>query len=116
VSGWQPIETAPKDGTWILCWSVTKDEEPKYPQRVKLWFWDQHRSRSRYTKYNPGGHGAWSYDDKILHQSSGEEYEPTHWMPLPEPPAPMLDLQAGPATRSIETHRLLPVIDGGASP
>jgi hypothetical protein len=61
---WQPIETAPKDGTHILawpCWDIVY---------VVKW-----TNRGQYGSY-------WV-------EASGEEYsdaDPTHWMPLPEPP------------------------------
>jgi hypothetical protein len=63
VECWQPIETAPKDGTFILaCWRST-DLNGDLPHVVS------------YTE------GEWRDD-------YGEEYmEPTHWMPLPDPPA-----------------------------
>ena len=61
---WQPISTAPKDGTWVLL----------YHKGAKLheWYWDG---------------GIWTDDDMRngLEWSDGE-YGPTHWMPRPEPP------------------------------
>lgn len=58
MTEWQPIETAPKDGTPIL----VCDKGPY--AYVAEWF--QH-SRT------------WIGADKMY-------WEPTHWMPLPEPP------------------------------
>jgi hypothetical protein len=60
---WQPIETAPKDGTPILAWPC---EGMPY---VVRW---EHRV-SGYKWIEAGGEGY-------------EQYEPTNWMPLPEPP------------------------------
>jgi hypothetical protein len=57
---WQPIETAPKDGTEIFaCWSASKTVS------VVSWFGD-----------------AWADANR------DEVYvsPPTHWMPLPPPP------------------------------
>ena len=57
--GWQPIETAPKDGLVVLVY-------PNYHCAVTCGY---------YVK------GTWRDDlDKNF------EIEPTHWMPLPEPP------------------------------
>lgn len=69
MNEWQPIETAPRDGSRVLVWS-------------KHYIWN-----GVYTAYwgrngelNPfswiGGHCRVSHID-----------HPTHWMPLPEPPS-----------------------------
>lgn len=68
---WQPIETAPKDGTDILCsfsgavsiafWDVKAPDEYYYNQRSKTPQW-------------------------LSHEGSYLGEEPTHWMPLPKPP------------------------------
>lgn len=57
AQGWQPIETAPKDGTWILTWCNT------YPRQV-VQRWDDH-----YKEFSD--RERWQYDA-------------THWMPLHE--------------------------------
>lgn len=65
---WQPIETAPKDGTAIL--AVIKGFQPvvvEYDPDVGWWY---------------GGDDV--PDDDWY--SMPFQYEPTHWMPLP--PAP----------------------------
>lgn len=65
MTSWQPIETAPKDGTEVLLFVkeyVTGDSQ----QQVVGW-WRTH---------------GWV-------ESYADEYgvcEVTHWMPLPEPP------------------------------
>jgi hypothetical protein len=72
MSDWQPIETAPKDIVWasgatqygvnILAGSVYSSE----PYVCKWW---QHGEASNWI-----GPGGWPVN-------------PTHWMPLPKPPA-----------------------------
>ena len=63
MSEWQPIETAPKDGTAVLV----------YDGKITTAEW-----------YGLGGYwslcrvGAWAEDS---------ETDPTHWMPLPDPPS-----------------------------
>lgn len=66
-SGWQPIETAPKDGTFILI---------------------AHKHDMAVAFSDPENEGAWTMDD-------GHDYlpclrrnlaNPTHWMPRPEVP------------------------------
>lgn len=70
MSEWQPIETAPKDGSHILVGG------PWMPVCEVSWHkatdWD-------YPGWRCGRFGAKGYDDLGA-------YEPTHWMPLPEPP------------------------------
>lgn len=61
---WQPIETAPKDGSLILIYA-------KRGQAIG--FWDD----------------CWKIDLEFVEWEGaawGTIYNPTHWMPLPEPP------------------------------
>ena len=59
---WQPIETAPKDGTEILLWDK---EFEAYAVGYFL------KPLAQWTAF-PGG---------IM-----DDVSPSHWMPLPEPP------------------------------
>lgn len=59
---WQPIETAPKDGTMILVHG---------PYGFLIVHWGN--------EANSGWHGE---------DGEWPEYACTHWMPLPEPPCP----------------------------
>ena len=59
-SRWQPISTAPKDGTEILAYADNKGQKG---ERMVL-YWDR---------------GFWLWGAIAIH-------DPTHWMPLPEPP------------------------------
>lgn len=74
---WQPIETAPKDGTKILGFEPHPTITPKEPTfRCVCMRWND-------TKWR--GHGrptfAW-----VTAESGSLVYDPTHWMPLPSPP------------------------------
>lgn len=71
VSDWLPIETAPDDGTEILCCDVTTGE---VRMAVRKLFFDR-----------SGGY-EWFRDDEIV---PGHTWSltPTHWMPLPRPSA-----------------------------
>jgi len=62
VPQWQPIETAPKDGTDILVW---------WP------FWSKSPEVAAFID------GEW-YSECVTSDST--EKPPTHWMPLPAPP------------------------------
>lgn len=63
AGGWQPIETAPKDGTSILGY----------------WLGGQHDCAIHATKFI---RGRWWATNEDFPQR-----EPTHWQPLPAPPA-----------------------------
>lgn len=74
MSEWRGIETAPKDGTRFLatngkifaacCWYVTR-----------MWLLD-----------NPSAFRA-EHEAHPDHDGEFKRWEPTHWMPLPEPPS-----------------------------
>jgi ABC-type phosphonate transport system ATPase subunit len=69
VSEWQPIETAPKDGTRLLVACV-----------------GECGTRWMYVAWNKKRH--W----RLMETKTGSFMEvhdtPTHWMPLPDPPKP----------------------------
>ena len=70
---WQPIETAPQDGTWVLllCINPYHIEKPIY--RVARWqVWDHARVKKA---WRIEGNSTYDWDSP-----------PTHWMPLLEPP------------------------------
>ena len=75
---WQPIETAPKDGTWVLLtggvifYGWDGDDFPDCV--VGQYVSDQYVSEDKWQF-------AW-YDGGCY----GEYEHPTHWMPLPAPP------------------------------
>lgn len=64
MTDWQPIDTAPKDGTPILVWNAGY-------VAVMCW-WER----------------CWEYANGIQrYWPRADEREPTHWMPLPDAPA-----------------------------
>ncbi len=69
---WQDIATAPKDGTEILVW----DGGFQYV----AWIGDTHAAPSGDKDWVFGAPGG-DYDEFPI-------VEPTHWTPLPPPPAP----------------------------
>lgn len=68
VCQWQPIETAPKDGTWVLGFRPTSFRE----DQIDTWQF-VHRSCDPPIWINSA-------------DSNDEDEQPTHWMPLPLPP------------------------------
>lgn len=86
---WQPIETAPKDGTLLLLYLK---EEPngrrgyELPAEAKNWtlgFWT-HRTWKSIETEDTGGMGGeltgWMPDYVCL------DCNPSYWIPLPRPP------------------------------
>lgn len=61
IGDWQPIETAPKNGSCILAWC----EQYHSPVTMKYY-----------------GNLGWMIDYDLGRM----KYQPTHWMPLPKPP------------------------------
>lgn len=61
MADWQPIETAPKDRN-ILTWNGTGHAISWWMIGLNMW--------------NAAGHSL----DYV------EEHQPTHWLPLPDPP------------------------------
>ena len=97
---WQPIETAPRDATAILVmrdiWPGTRsgraEECNGHNTYVAAWWSDER-----------GGQGAWiCYMNAVLDPEC--PVEPTHWMPLPDPPG------AQPAPSVPEGWKLVPIV------
>jgi hypothetical protein len=72
MSEWQPIETAPKDGTKIL---LGYFPDPVYEGASVMRSWE--------VAFWHGIHRKWC--GRELLNSEGY-FSPTHWMPLPEYP------------------------------
>ena len=79
MSEWQKIETAPKDGTYILIIDATA----KTPEADKVHFGPV--MRADYA-WRCGDAEDWEKDRKLAREVLGAYEEPTHWMPLPQPP------------------------------
>ena len=63
---WHPMDSAPKDGTEVLA----------YAQEIVRMKWVEGE-----------GYGLWIYADETLADVCPEAIQPTHWKPLPPPPA-----------------------------
>jgi hypothetical protein len=87
VDKWQPIETAPKDGTLIDAWCVDPDEEWNAIRLTDIAWREpddifQHRGWMRITD-----DGGWDAVEKPPTCRLGlPPWKATHWRPLPPPP------------------------------
>lgn len=74
---WQPMSTAPKDGTSILIFEA--DEGTTGTVRVARW-----------------------RDDTIPTGWTGSEHAPSHWLPLPQPPNNPMPASSNPVAAAME--------------
>lgn len=88
---WQPIETAPKDGTPIDIWLTTifKDGRETTAERVADVKWEA-LHQAGYKKPEKYGWGVWNdeWAEYFGIEGAGASCDSTatHWMPLPAPP------------------------------
>lgn len=83
MNNWQPIETAPRDGTLIDLWIINQDNDNF---RITDAYWNKYDNAwwAPYKNYGEGGKAETSYKNT---KTGNEMFEKaTHWMPLPEPP------------------------------
>lgn len=75
MSDWQPIETAPRDGTHILVINAAFLHEGE----MCVAFWHTLRGEKQEDgRWDVTGYGGYEAEPEV---------EPTHWQPLPEPPS-----------------------------
>ncbi len=87
MSEWQPIESAPKDGRYVVVF-VPHDERKSGAPSVRCCQWDAEYT-SEWDEARADSHYVGAWTDGAVRSFGSEEtwtYEPTHWMPLPEPP------------------------------
>lgn len=85
VTGWQPIETAPKDGRKVILFYLNRNGKPRTV--MARWLTDEHAAEI--DTDDVGLKAGWyeridnwdDYTDVAIYEG-----EPTHWMPLPQPP------------------------------
>ncbi|MCQ8103285.1 hypothetical protein NP590_04125 [Methylomonas sp. SURF-2] len=74
ISDWQPIETAPKDGTFIIAgenFCRVDDNDKEYPPDKMI--------------------VRWIRDGWVCFGMIVRSFEPTHWMPCPKLPIEVAD-------------------------
>lgn len=84
--GWEPIETAPKDGTKVFLW-LPSIEDYQCSRRIESkWgsgFWLNEYGNG--PAYNVNGRPNPEYGGAMC--ATWELIKPSHWMHIPDPPA-----------------------------
>lgn len=75
ANAWQPIETAPRDGTKILVFTHRENVE------ISKWF------ESYFDEYEPVEGTEYFRKVRRKYTEGWNSNTPTHWRPLPAPPA-----------------------------
>lgn len=75
MADWQPIETAPKDGTWILVYSSLAEQPNHF-----IASWEKFALPEAACGSEEEIDGEWTDQQCVFIP------DPTHWMPLAEPP------------------------------
>ena len=100
MSDWQPIETAPKDGRVVL---LATDYKRGGHDRVRCAYWNSSRTarwifKDKDTQVRDGWNDTSCWHEFVSLDAGAQEwideedrtfvraFDPTHWMPLPEPP------------------------------
>jgi len=83
MTDWQPIETAPKDGSWVL---ITSYNTANWSDGVDRSYWQTQTAHfingHWVTESYPDSHYGYMEVEYLTTYADG----PTHWMPLPAPP------------------------------
>ena len=80
MTAWQPIETAPRDGTHILAILVLPPSKVRsgYNSYIYEVWWSEYAKKGKSVLFEGQYFSGW--------QPWPFEANPTHWMPLPPPP------------------------------
>ncbi|QFS64791.1 Lar family restriction alleviation protein [Delftia tsuruhatensis] len=93
VMDWRSIETAPKDGTWIMLWRAPAKEGDGWtadPLVIARWYEDEFGDAEwtwpddPFDPFTP--HGIARANAAVESGASWGEENFTHWIPLPSPP------------------------------
>jgi hypothetical protein len=84
-SGWQPIETAPKDGTiiFLLVWQDLFAVSSSNPTEDEISFRTIGHNNYDHDGIDCWQFAGWNWEQDCYTEARGK---PIHWQPLPDPP------------------------------
>ena len=86
---WQPIETAPKDGTWVMLYRPHADFGAWDTIVFARWYEDEWAwPQEVFDPYEPPDLDERDDRGFFAHECFTDASNFTHWMPLPAPPEP----------------------------
>jgi len=89
-TGWQPIETAPKDGSLVDLWIIGRDSTVDFyaplAKKVKNMPFRHGRATDFIWHHKPPNRPNWYPIGGLTGYPLSPEVEATHWMHPPEPP------------------------------
>lgn len=80
MSEWQPIETAPKDGSEVDFWAHNKGDRRYGQKRLTGYIWC-------------ATHKCWRTKEDLHFVNRPDTYELTHWMAAPKAPEAFADVE-----------------------
>lgn len=83
--GWQPIETL-RDGECVLLWFPHGERGIGGIETAMVFRHESHAFGTEWSFWTHGGPNSGS-DWEVWNGPDGKPERPTHWMPLPDPPA-----------------------------
>lgn len=108
MNDWQPIETAPKDGSSILLAGKADVDGSQFSSVSQGWWVDREEGQVDQPSHDAGfvdcNYSLWHPGRSFGAESSQyPSSQPTHWMPLPKPPSEPLGSSTFPAEANSRT-------------
>lgn len=83
--GWRPIESAPKDGTHFIGYGPAPGDGDLEARETYWQFFSEGSQARKWFDRGEGPSGQWRWSEPL--HNWGSSWKPTHWRPLPDPPA-----------------------------
>lgn len=87
TGGWRDIESAPKDGSYIVAWGKPCSSADEGPWVTRWQDYGEGSIALERWKSGDGPKGTFWHSEPVNNWTNG--WKPTHWQPLPSPPLPL---------------------------